>query len=165
MGHGKLRIRHWTFIQKVQSVISTWVCVCGFFSHRQKYHLYHRKSFRKCGDLQTVQRGPGSVVGIATGYRLDVPGIKSRWAGGDISRTCPDQPWGPPSLLYNGFRVFPGGKEQPGRDADPSHLLVPWSWKGRAIPLLPLWAVQPVQSLSTCTRVTFTFITILQSQC
>jgi len=26
----------------------------------------------------------------------------------------------------------------------------------RAIPLLPLWAVQPVQSLSACTRVTFT---------
>ena len=31
-------------------------------------------------------------------------------------------------------------------------LLVPWSWKGRAIPLLPLWAVRPVQSLSACTR-------------
>jgi len=27
----------------------------------------------------------------------------------------------------------------------------------RAIPLLSLWAVQPVQSLSACTRVTFTF--------
>jgi len=23
---------------------------------------------------------------------------------------CPDRPWGPPSLLYNGYRVFPGGK-------------------------------------------------------
>jgi len=27
----------------------------------------------------------------------------------------------------------------------------------RAIPLLPLWAVWPVQSLSACTRVHFTF--------
>jgi hypothetical protein len=27
----------------------------------------------------------------------------------------------------------------------------------RGIPLLPLWAVQPVQSLSACTRVHFTF--------
>ena len=27
----------------------------------------------------------------------------------------------------------------------------------RAIPLLPLWAVRPVQSLSACTRVTFNF--------
>ena len=35
---------------------------------------------------------------------------------------------------------------------------MPWSWKGRAIPLLPLWAVRPVQSLSACTRVTFTFL-------
>jgi len=31
-------------------------------------------------------------------------------------------------------------------------LLVPWSWKSRAIPLLLLWAVRPVQSLSACTR-------------
>jgi hypothetical protein len=30
----------------------------------------------------------------------------------------------------------------------------------RAIPLLPLWAVRPVQSLSACTRVHFTFYTI-----
>ena len=30
------------------------------------------------------------------------------------------EPWGPPSLLYDGYRVFPGGKERPGRDADPS---------------------------------------------
>jgi hypothetical protein len=36
-------------------------------------------------------------------------------------------------------------------------ILVLWSWKGRAIPLLPLWAVRPVQSLSACTRVHFTF--------
>ena len=64
-------------------------------------------------------------------------------------------PWGPTSLLCNGYRVFPGGKERPGRDADPSPLLVPWSRKSRAIPLLPLWAVRPVQSLSACTRVHF----------
>jgi hypothetical protein len=29
--------------------------------------------------------------------------------GDEIFRTCPDRPWGPPSLLYNGYRVFPGG--------------------------------------------------------
>ena len=62
--------------------------------------------------------GPGSVVGTATGYGLDGQGIESRW--GEIFRTCPDRPCGPPSLLYNGYRVFPGGKERPGRDADPS---------------------------------------------
>ena len=34
--------------------------------------------------------GPGSVVGIATAYGLDGPGIESRW--GEIFRTCPDGP-------------------------------------------------------------------------
>ena len=30
---------------------------------------------------------------------------------GEIFRTRPDRPWGPPSLLYNGYRVsFPGVK-------------------------------------------------------
>jgi hypothetical protein len=75
--------------------------------------------------------------------------------GARFSAPVPDRPWGPPSLQYNGYRVFPRGKERPGRDADPSPLLVPWSRKGRAIPLLPLWAVRPVQSLSACTRVQF----------
>ena len=32
----------------------------------------------------------------------------------------PDRPWGPPILLYNGYRVFPGGKVQPERAADHS---------------------------------------------
>jgi len=30
--------------------------------------------------------------------------------GGEIFRTSPDRPWGPASFLYNGYRVFPGGK-------------------------------------------------------
>jgi hypothetical protein len=30
--------------------------------------------------------------------------------GGEIFRTRPDRPWGPPSLLYNEYRVFPGSK-------------------------------------------------------
>jgi len=50
----------------------------------------------------------GSVVGMATCYRLDGPGIESR--GGDIFRTRPDRPRWPSSLLYNGYRVFPWGK-------------------------------------------------------
>ena len=62
--------------------------------------------------------GPGRVVGIATVYGLEGPGIESRWS--EMFRTCPDRPWDPPNLLYNGYRVFPGGKVLPGRDADPS---------------------------------------------
>ena len=41
-------------------------------------------------------------------------------SGSEIFRTCPDQPLGPPSLLYNGYQVFPRGKERPGHDTDPS---------------------------------------------
>jgi hypothetical protein len=52
----------------------------------------------------------------------------------------PERHWGPPSLLYNGYRVFPEGKVRPGRDADRSPLLVSRSWKSRAIPLSTLWA-------------------------
>jgi len=39
----------------------------------------------------------------------------------------------------------------------PHPLLVPWPRKSRAMPLLPLWAVRPVQSLSACTSVQITF--------
>ena len=63
-------------------------------------------------------RGPGSSVGIATGYGLGGPGSNPGWD--EIFRTCPDRSWGPPSLLYNGYRVFPRGKERPEREADPS---------------------------------------------
>jgi hypothetical protein len=36
--------------------------------------------------------GPGSSVGIATGYGLDGPGIEKNPGGGEIFRTRPDQP-------------------------------------------------------------------------
>ena len=62
--------------------------------------------------------GPVSSVGIATDYGLEGPGIESRW--GEIFRTCPDRSWGPPNLLYNGYRFFPGGKVRPGLAADHS---------------------------------------------
>ena len=81
--------------------------------------------------------------------------------GSEIFRTCPDRPWGPTSLLYNEYRVFPGAKVRKERDADSSLLQVPWSRKSTAIPLLPLWAVMPVQSLSACTRVHFTFFLLV----
>ena len=69
--------------------------------------------------------------GTATGYGLNGPGIESR--GGEIFRTCPDRPWGPPSLLYNGYRVFPGVKSGRSVTLTPHPLLVPlvmkeWSY-------------------------------------
>jgi hypothetical protein len=62
--------------------------------------------------------GPGSAVVMATGYGLDGTGIESRWRR--YFPHCPDRPWGQSSLLYNGYWVFPGGKERPGRETVPS---------------------------------------------
>jgi hypothetical protein len=49
-----------------------------------------------------------SSVGIATGSGMDGPGIDSRW-GRDFP-LHPEQPWGPPSLVYSGDRFWPGVK-------------------------------------------------------
>ena len=61
--------------------------------------------------------GTGSSVGMATDYGLEGSEFESRL--GEIFR--PSRPTlGPPSLLYNGYRVFPGGKIRPRRAADHS---------------------------------------------
>jgi len=57
-----------------------------------------------------------SAKRLATGWTV----WGSNSGGGKIFCTCPDWLWGPPSLLYNGYQVFPGGKEWPGHDAYPS---------------------------------------------
>ena len=46
-----------------------------------------------------------SSVGIATGYRLNGLGIESR-PGRDFPNP-PDQPLGPASILYKGYRIIP----------------------------------------------------------
>ena len=61
--------------------------------------------------------GSGSSVGKASDYGLDGPGSNP---GGDEFSASADRLWGPLSLLYNGYSVFPGGKVRPGRAADHS---------------------------------------------
>ena len=106
--------------------------------------------------MHTFTCGSGSSVGIKTGYRLDGPEIESR-GGGEILHTCPDRSWGPSGLLYSGYRVFPGVKCGRGVTLTTHLLLVPWSRKSRATPLLPLWpyglyrASVPVQYSYTST--------------
>jgi hypothetical protein len=51
--------------------------------------------------------------------------LRVGWSGDQIPLGArfsgrPDWPWGPHSLLFNGYRVFLGGKERPGRAADHS---------------------------------------------
>ena len=57
-----------------------------------------------------------SVVGIATRYGLD--GRGSNPGGGEIFYTRLDRPWGPSSLLYNGYRISFAGVKRPGRGVD-----------------------------------------------
>jgi hypothetical protein len=64
--------------------------------------------------LNKFSRSINVLYRLATGWT--VPGSNPR--GVEIFRTCPDGPWGLPSLLYNGYRVsFPGAK-QTGRGAN-----------------------------------------------
>jgi hypothetical protein len=73
--------------------------------------------------LLTTAQFRDSVVVIATRYELEGPGIETRW--GEIFRTYPDRLRGPSSLLYNGYRVFPGGKGGRGVMLTTHSLLVP----------------------------------------
>ena len=96
--------------------------------------------------------GLGSVVAIATGYGLGGPGIESRW-GSRFSAPVQTGPGAHPASCTMGTGCFLGVKSGQGVTLTPYPLLVPWSRKGRAIPLLTLWVVRPVQNLSACTRV------------
>jgi len=68
-----------------------------------------------------------------------------------FSAAGPDRPWGPPSFLTMGTGSFPRVKSGRGMKLTPHPLLMLSSRKSRAKPLLPVWAIQPVQSLSACT--------------
>ena len=106
--------------------------------------------------------------------------------GGGVRFSAPVQtgPGAHPASCTMGTGSFPGAKSGRGVTLTPHLLLVPWSIKSRAIylysiygpyglyraslpvqgctlplpiPLLPLWTVRPVKSLSACTTVHFTF--------
>jgi len=78
-------------------------CATAFPHFTQsKHEKLHIKSHRD----ENLSRD--SSVGIPTRYELDCPGIESPW-GRDFPHPS-RRLWGPPSLLYNGYRVFPGGK-------------------------------------------------------
>ena len=76
--------------------------------------------------------GPGSAVGIATGYGLDGPGIESRW-GARFSAPVQTGPGGHPASCKMDTGSFPGVKSGRNVNLTPHPLLVPWSRKGRAI--------------------------------
>jgi hypothetical protein len=91
------------------------------------------------GIAQSVQR-------LITGWTVR----GSNLGGGEIFRPRPDQPWGPPTLLYNGYHDFPGVK-RPGRGVDyPTHL-------ESRMKKVQLYLYFPVCAFVGCSRVHLTF--------
>ena len=103
-----------------------------------QYYLKHK--VKGAGIAQSVLR-------LVSGWTVR----GSNPGGGDIFRTRPDRPWGRSSLLYNGYRVFPGGKTAGAWRWPPTPIWRRGWRKSRAIHLLPLWA------FAVCSRVNFTF--------
>jgi hypothetical protein len=71
-----------------------------------------------------VQRGPDSVVGIATAYELDDPGIESRWER-DFSSPVKTGPEDHSASCKMGTGSFPGVRCGWGVTLTPHSLLVP----------------------------------------
>jgi len=89
-------------------------------------------------ETASLPRGPGSSVGIVTELRAGRSGIESRWG-----RDFPPVQTGPgahPASSKMGTESFSAVKCARGVLLTTHHLLVPRSWKSRAITLLNLWA-------------------------
>ena len=97
------------------------------------FSLYRKRISKICLKLYAGV-GRGISVGIATDYRLDDPVIESLW-GARFSAPLQTGPGAQPASCTK-------VKSGRGVTLTPHPLLVPWSWKGRAIPLLPLWTVR-----------------------
>ena len=69
-------------------------------SHTTRVDMLHIYSFHV---------GHDGSVGIATTLRTGRSGDRIPYKG-EIFGSRPDLPWASPSLLYNGYRVIPGGK-------------------------------------------------------
>ena len=85
-----------------------------------------------------MARGPGSSVGIVTDYGLDGPG--SSPGGDEIFPPVQTDPGAHPASCTMGTGSFLGVKCGRGVLLTTHPLLVPRSWKSRAIPLPTLWA-------------------------
>ena len=125
-------------------------------------HLHPPYTCWCLGNAMYLYCGLGSVVGIGGWLRARRSGDRICVGRARFSAPIQTGPGAHPATCTMGTGSFPGVKSARGMTLTLHPLLVPWSWKSSAIPLLPLWAVRPVQSLSACTRVNFTLCTCIR---
>jgi len=82
---------------------------------------------------------------------------------GERFSALPDRLWGPPSLLYNVYRVFPGVKLRPGHAANHSHPSGAVVRKSRALPLPTLRVITGPETGSLYVCFTFLLMRICSS--
>ena len=104
-------------VVSISGKLSSKICLPRSFykwlTHREREES-HFRSFRRIVRASCLANGH-NWIGIATGYRLKGPGIEHR---GKSFLNHPDQPWGPPRLLYNGYRLSFSGVKWRGRGVD-----------------------------------------------
>jgi hypothetical protein len=96
-----IKFCQWIFVKNQGLKCSPWKCAN---TKHVLAVLVPRVGTGYCSSIE----GRDSAVGITTVYGLDGPGIDSQQ--GVIFPVHPDWPWGQPSLLHNGYRVFAGVK-------------------------------------------------------
>jgi hypothetical protein len=89
-------------------------------------------SIYSAGNIQCC--GPGSSVGVATGYGLDGPGIESRW-GARLSAPVHTGPGAHPTSSKMGTGSFPGVEMGTGS--------FPGEESGRGVTLTPQFLLVP----------------------
>ena len=108
-----------------------------FYTRQYQLHLLHENS-KRCATqflltvtlyiffehTHRITSGPGSSVGIATGYGLDGPAIESRW-GARFSAPVQTGPAAHPASCTMGTGSFPGVKSGRAVKLTPHLLLVP----------------------------------------
>ena len=108
---------HWVYVLHITAVVvwadqTVQTTTAPFMSHsiNSKYIMYlYIHMFHYVGPVdQSEQR-------LTTGQR-----VRDRIPVGTRFSAHPDRPWGPLSLLHNGYRVFPRGKVRLAHAADHS---------------------------------------------
>ena len=114
-----------------------------FWYHLKQSHCHHISKCWLKKSMSYIMRtyihvcGSGSSLDITTDYWLDGPGVRI-----PVRRDFSPSQTGPgahPASYTMSTGSFPGVKYGRSVLLTTQPLLVPWSWKSRAIPLLKLW--------------------------